>query len=174
MAVLPFEEDFLPDDDDIDMITNFQAFNSLEFKVYDEDDEVWHHITMPMLEFIKLRKQQEKLEEEIFDADDYDVEFEPWDYDSTLLYRNWVSWHFTRFKHLLDNYRQRLEKEKELEGKECPVLHIPLTAANAKQVRSCKHWLSDEALEGMKKAADTPFLNCPLCRQQFHHICGVN
>ena len=158
-----------PSFDDIDMMTTNRAYDMLQVSVWDEDT-LFDEIEMPMLEFVKQRKRQETLEEEIMEEVSTLEDWDSWDYEYSLLCRNWYSYYMEAYKHLLYARTRRIKQENEIKALgECPVLHIPLTLDNAKQIVGCKHWLSQEAIDGMKKQTDEEVLKCPLCRENFHY-----
>lgn len=170
----------IPTTDDIDIAVDDTPIETLKYKVYDDTGDALDECEIPMTIYAKQQVALQKQQEELSKAIEWDFDEDEPDYLNSitsichLFVRNTLS----RYTHCMDTLVGRLKKAKELEGKECPVLHTALTTENARQIDSCKHWISQEALDGMVKAGEGgpghKHLNCPLCRERFHSFTGVS
>ena len=165
----------IPESDDIDMVVMGLPIETLSYSVLDEKGEVMEKYSIPLVEYAKQQLAVQKQEKELAEAVDWESDEPEFLNAIESICNIFVRNTFVRFRHCFDNLVRRLAREKEIEGKECPVLQTSLTYDNANQIKECKHWLSKEALEGMVKAADgSNYLNCPLCRERFHSFMGVH
>ena len=134
------------------------------------DDEISiYKETFGLEQCVALRKLAEAQDKKIAEMTGENVE--EWDGTYDWCREICVRWVISTFiDPLVDKLKFSIKKHKlieEIEGKECPVLMVPLKMNDAAKFNMCGHYISRSAYQQIKPVAGQT--QCPMCRCE-HHV----